>query len=72
MTSGHPYADDFAAELEPLLAEDHSVWVFRDGYYRSDDHPDTPCRDAASVAFHVGGPDGCVRQFHGKDPRAPD
>lgn len=67
MTSGHPYGDDLEAELEPLLAEDHSIWIFRDGYYRSDEHPDVACRDAAAVADHVNGPNRIVRQYHGKE-----
>lgn len=70
MTSpGHPYGDDLERDLEPLLADDHSVWTYSDGYYRSPDHEGVACKDAAAVAFHAGGPDGCVRQYHGKDPQ---
>jgi hypothetical protein len=61
---GRSFGDDLERELEPLLAEDHSIWIFTDGYYRSDEHPDTPCRDAATVAAHVNGPQRIVRQYH--------
>lgn len=63
---GHAIGDEWA-ELEPLLAEDHSIWIFRDGYYRSDEHPDVACKDAASVAFHVSGADGTTKQYHGTE-----
>jgi hypothetical protein len=64
---GHSFGDELEQELAPLLAEDHSVWTYSDGAYRSPDHPDVACRDAASVAAHVNGPARIVRQWLGKE-----
>ena len=69
---GHSLGDELERELEPLLAEDHSVWIYSatdGGYTCPQDHPGVICRTAAAVADHVNGPNRIVRQFHGKDPR---
>lgn len=69
---GAPRADDLAQELEPLLAEDHSVWTYDadvGGYTSPEAHPDVIARTAAAVADHVNGPERIVRQWHGKEPK---
>jgi hypothetical protein len=65
---GHSLGDEFEQELEPLLAEDNSVWAYSaesGGYTSPEQHPDVICRSAAAVADHVNGPTRTVRQWHG-------
>ena len=69
---GAPAGDALEQELEPLLAEDHSVWTYDaevGGYTCPTHHEGVVCRTASAVAAHVNGPNKTVRQFHGKEPR---
>ena len=68
---GHSLGDEMEQELEPLLAEDNSVWLYdgsAGGYTCPTHHEGVICRTAAAVADHVNGPNRTVKQWHGERP----